>query len=224
MESSQGLTAFEFENGFLWSSPPDRLAKWIGHWEIWKRIVGVPGDVVEIGVHKGSSLIRWLTFREMCGGYLSRSVVGFDVFNAFPGSSEVADAPFVDRFVSEAGEALRKDELLAILKEKGISKNVTLVKGDVLETIPQWTERNPDKRISLLHIDVDTYEPTKVALAKLAPLVSPGGMILLDDYGKFPGETKAWDEYVSNSGNWVLRKSEFHAYMSYARRPHDREG
>lgn len=218
MGSNTTDDSFVLENQFLWTSPPDRLAKWIGHWEIWKQVTEVPGDIVEVGVHKGASLIRWLTFREISGGSLSRSIVGFDMFGPFPPSDKAEDSSFVDGFVAEAGQALSRDELLEILQNKGLGKRLHLVEGDALETIPNWTATNPDKRIALLHVDVDTYEPTKVALAEMAHLVSPGGIVLLDDYGKFPGETLAWEEFTETVEGWKLRKSPFHAYMTLAQR------
>ena len=55
--------------------------------------------------------------------------------------------------------------------------------------------RNKHGRFPFLNLDVDLYEPSKVILEYLWPLMSPGGIMLLDDYAKFPGETKAADDY-----------------------------
>ena len=53
-------------------------------------------------------------------------------------------------------------------------------------------------RISLLNLDFDTYEGTKVALENLYDLVSPGGIIVLDEYGKEGwGESDAVDEFIA---------------------------
>ena len=53
-------------------------------------------------------------------------------------------------------------------------------------------------KISLLHIDVDIYEPSKVILETMYDSVVEGGLIVLDDYGTFPGETKAVDDFFHN--------------------------
>ena len=37
----------------------------IAHWEIYKKTINVPGDIVEVGVFKGLSLLRWATFRDI---------------------------------------------------------------------------------------------------------------------------------------------------------------
>jgi hypothetical protein len=60
------------------------MSNLIYHYEIYKKIVSLPGDVVECGVFKGSSLIRFLTFREILENYNSRKIYGFDVLENFP--------------------------------------------------------------------------------------------------------------------------------------------
>lgn len=46
-----------------------------------------------------------------------------------------------------------------------------------------------------LNLDTDIYEPAVVVLKHLYPLIVPGGILILDDYGTFPGEAQAVDEY-----------------------------
>jgi hypothetical protein len=84
---------------------------------------------------------------------------------------------------------------------------VVLVKGDVEKTIPEFVEKNPGVRISLLHFDVDLYQPTLVALRALWPLVVPGGIVAFDEYGIPPweGESRAVDEFFSST-NVELRR------------------
>ena len=55
-------------------------------------------------------------------------------------------------------------------------------------------------RISLLHLDVDLYEPTLAALKAFYPLVVPGGLVVFDEYGlvEWPGESKAAEEYFGD--------------------------
>ena len=49
--------------------------------------------------------------------------------------------------------------------------------------------------IALLRLDGDWYDSTKVCLEHLYPLVSPGGIIVMDDYFAWEGCQKATDEY-----------------------------
>ena len=53
--------------------------------------------------------------------------------------------------------------------------------------------------IALLYLDFDIYEPTKVALEHLLPLVPKGGIVGLDEINckKWEGETIALKETLS---------------------------
>ena len=54
---------------------------------------------------------------------------------------------------------------------------------------------NLPESISVLRLDTDWYESTKHELECLWPKVSPGGFVLIDDYGHFTGARKAVDEF-----------------------------
>ena len=86
-----------------------------------------------------------------------------------------------------------------------MNENVDLIKGNVLETIPSYIEKNTHLKISLLHIDVDLFEPTKVCLEYLFPKLVKGGIVILDDYGAFPGANKAIDEYFNNTDTKIFQ-------------------
>ena len=64
-----------------------------------------------------------------------------------------------------------------------------------MKTLPKYLEKHPELRITLLHLDVDVYEPTKLALEQLYPRVIEGGIVVLDNYGVFYGENEAVEEY-----------------------------
>jgi hypothetical protein len=49
-----------------------------------------------------------------------------------------------------------------------------------------------------LRLDTDWYESTKIELEILYPLLEPGGILIIDDYGHFSGARKAVDEYFKN--------------------------
>jgi O-methyltransferase len=49
--------------------------------------------------------------------------------------------------------------------------------------------------IAVLRLDGDWYESTRICLEHLYPLISPGGIVILDDYYYWEGCSKATDEY-----------------------------
>jgi hypothetical protein len=187
--------AWEYENGFYLTSRVDRLGKQLDQYELYKRIVQLPGAVVELGVYKGASLARLLTFRAILEAESSRRVFGFDAFGTFP-RSEVASADdlgFIDRFEAEAGDGYARTEIATYLDDKGFG-NYELVEGDVRNTVPRVLDERPELRIALLHLDMDVYEPTNDAITMLEDRLVPGALIVIDDYGTVGGATQAIDE------------------------------
>jgi hypothetical protein len=51
--------------------------------------------------------------------------------------------------------------------------------------------------IALLRIDGDWYESTKICLEVLFPKVVSGGIVVIDDYGKWSGCREAVDEFLA---------------------------
>lgn len=193
---------WDHENAFYWFSPYSRIAKQIAHWEIYKQITKVPGNILEFGVYKSASLIRWATFREIAENPYTRQIIGFDAFGEFPISADAApaDQRFVDRFNSSGGDGLDISETESIINHKRF-ENIKLVKGDVMETLPNFLEANPHTRISLLHLDMDIYQPTLYVLQNLWERVSPGGIVVIDDYNDVEGATRAIDEFIDTLPN-----------------------
>ena len=78
---SQNFLGFEtekcwdYENGFYLTSDVTRLAKMLAHYELYKRIIGLPGHFVECGVYKSASFLRFATFREVLESPYSRKMI-----------------------------------------------------------------------------------------------------------------------------------------------------
>ncbi|MBM3299102.1 MAG: hypothetical protein FJY85_04015 [Deltaproteobacteria bacterium] len=72
-------------------------------------------------------------------------------------------------------------------------KKFELVKGDAMETIPWYFEKNPESLISLAIFDFDIYAPTKAALELVQPRLFKGSVLVFDELCDdiFPGETLA---------------------------------
>lgn len=189
-------SAFEYENNFYLTCDHQRIAKFVAQYNLFMASVPIPGDIVECGVFKGASFIRLAHFRDIAGLSDTRRLIGFDTFGAFPRSTYEPDNAMLDSFLKSAGSSsISRGQLNSVLSAKGLMKNIELVEGDVRHTIPAFLAANPQLRVSLLNLDVDLYEPSLLILEALYPLISPGGILMLDDYDKFPGETKAVNDY-----------------------------
>lgn len=206
---------FEYENGFYATADPSRFSKFITHLEFFKQTSNVRGEIVEFGIFKGNSFFRWIKFRDLLEQTNSRKVIGFDIFGDFPEAGFDQDKAKRDAFVSETngGKSITLEEINELLDKQGLNKNVDIIKGDILQTLDIYLQKNPHLKISLLHIDVDLYEPTKHILEKLFDRVTKGGIIIFDDYGAFAGTNKAVDDFFENKAE--IKKLPFSHAISY---------
>lgn len=207
--------AFDYENGFYLTSSVDRMGNILAHYELYKKIIDIPGSVIECGVFRGGTLIQFASFRELLETENSRKIIGFDVFGEFPEAQNEADQKFRESWVKETNnEFLTKEEIAKSFAYKGIG-NIELVEGDILETAKRYVTDHPELKIALLHIDTDIYEPAKEALNVFFDRVVKGGVVAFDDYGTVGGETRAVDEFFSKAKP-ELRKFRFaHEKPSY---------
>ena len=72
--------------------------------------------------------------------------------------------------------------------------------GKVEDTLPGTVP----ERISLLRLDTDWYASTYHELKHLFPLLSPGGVLILDDYGYWTGSREATDDFMAETGTEIL--------------------
>ena len=73
---------------------------------------------------------------------------------------------------------------------------IELIKGDACRTIPKYINKNKHLLVSLLWLDFDIYEPTKVALDNFLPRMPKGAILVFDELNnkQWPGETIAFLE------------------------------
>lgn len=207
------------------------LKRFLAHYELYRQVMGLPGDIVELGVYRGASLLSWANFLEIRNmGDRHKKVVGFDNFTGF-GAMDAKDGQEDESVGKQAGgfnsrefEAQLRDAISIFDEDRFIpyKPRIHLVKGDIEKTVPDYVREHPGMRISLLHFDADLYRPTQVALEHLWPLVVPGGIVAFDEYAIPPweGESKAVDEFfagkkiklqrfdwASNPGAYLVKES-----------------
>jgi hypothetical protein len=181
------------------------VMRFLAHYELFKMCVDLPGSIVELGVARGASFFSFHKFLEIfCPTDTTKKVYGFDSFEGLTdfcekdGRISEEHDKRVGGWSSAAGGAevmslndlYNKDSIIA--RERG-----QLIKGRVQDTLPTFLAETPGLRISLLHFDMDLYDPTMFALKALWDLVVSGGVVVFDEYGLPPwgGETNAFDEF-----------------------------
>jgi predicted O-methyltransferase YrrM len=173
---------------------------------------GIAGDYVECGVWRGgSSMMAALALAQAGDG--GRTMWLYDTFEGMseptaedaPNPLEAADVH--DQWArNETGDHndwcyAPLDEVRANMRSAGVGdERLKLVKGKVEDTIPGAIP----ERIALLRLDTDWYESTRHELEHLYPLLQPGGVLIIDDYGHWPGARRAVDEYLAAQGVQLL--------------------
>ena len=170
----------------------------------------VLGDFVECGVWKGGNLILLSAIQEQLG--MNRTIYGFDTFTGMVEPQDL-DLDFLGQSASEMMSNTQKIDgdhsihcfaSLDLVKKnlsENKSKNVKLIQGDVAETLLE--SKNLPEKIAILRLDTDWYESTRIELERLYPLLEPGGVLIIDDYGHFDGARKAVDEYFKAERPWM---------------------
>ena len=202
------------------------LKRFLAHYELFRMVVDKPGDIVELGVYRGTTLVQWANFLESRNiGDRTRRVIGFDNFIGFRrlDPEDGPPAPKAGKLPGGFDSAeLEKqlEELIDIFDADRFipqKPRILLIKGDIEETVPKFVAEQPGTRICLLHFDCDVYAPTLTGLRCLWPMVIQGGVVIFDEYGVEPwaGESKAVDEFFSEIGySPQLRKFDWHAAPS----------
>ena len=164
----------------------------------------VPGLVIEAGTALGGSAIVMAAAKDR-----ARPMKVYDVFGMIPPPSD-RDGPDVhQRYATiTGGEAkgvggetyygYRSDlhrEVTDSFTRLGVpaaEHHVELIEGLFEDTIEL------DEPVALAHLDGDWYESTMTCLTRIAPLLAPGGRIVLDDYYAWSGCRAAVDEYFAD--------------------------
>ncbi len=194
------------------------LARFLGLYEIFKRIVEVKGSIVECGVFQAGSLMTWVKLtRILDPSNNRRHVYGFDTFTGFPeGSSAYSGHGHFATFGGMA-EVRRAVDVFERNDSSGGLEPVTLIQGDARETIPEFVSTHPHVVVALLFLDFDLYEPTVAALRNFLPRMPRGGVIVFDeiDDARWPGESQAVFEEIGFR-NLRLQRIPFDANVGFA--------
>jgi Methyltransferase domain len=200
-----------------------QLKRFIAMHELFKLVLPVKGSVIECGVYQGFGLMAWAKLSAMLEPEnLTRRIYGFDTFEGFP----LVDAKDTNEFGTARPGDLKADcygELLELIKAYDADRflghigKVELIKGDIAQTLPAFIAQRQHLVVSLLFIDCDLYEPTRVALEHVIPRMPKGAVVAFDELDNpiWPGETAALIETIGLS-RLKLRRFEWDPYIAYA--------
>ena len=168
---------------------------------------GIQGDILECGVWRGGSVM--LVARTLIAlGVTDRRLYLFDTFEGHPRPDSEKDVDLWGNHAVVEFEKYKKseessdwgtvtiDEVRENMASTGYPvENLVFVKGMVEKTA---ADNIPDK-LALLRLDTDWYNSARDALKYFYPVLSRGGVLIVDDYGHYVGQRLAVDEYFVNA-------------------------
>lgn len=191
--------------------------------ELYKKSMNTHGVIAEFGSRWGRNLALFCALRSIFEPYNHiRKIIGFDTYSGFSevtkedgeySGVQVGGFSVSDNYENYLDEVLQVHEDMAPIKSK---KKFKLVKGDIIETLPEYLIDHPETIFSLVYIDVDLYGPTKKILELIKPHLVKGSIIGFDElcHPNWPGETKALSEEIGLN-NVALRRMSFSPTTSY---------
>jgi SAM-dependent methyltransferase len=161
-----------------------------GAYQLLRMALRYPGDCMEFGCYYGQSASFLAETMEVLKIDRNKRIFLFDTWEGMPSSNKAADGYYKKGDFSDTSlEKIQKT--LAPW-----SNRFEYVKGDIVKTLPAVKPC----QLCYARIDVDLYEPAKVALNTIYDWIIPGGIVYLDDYISVytVGERIAIDEVLEN--------------------------
>lgn len=200
------------------------ITRFLFRYELFKKIVDVPGSIFECGVLFGGGLFAFAHFSSIFEPVnAQRRVVGFDTFKGLPKvhKKDFSKSPST-KMKANAMAIDSYDELSKAIKVFDMNRavrhlpKIELVRGKVETSLPKYLTDNPHTLISLLYLDLDLYLGTKAAIENCLPRMPKGAIIAFDEFAceRWPGETAALLDSVGVQGK-DLRRFPFDSYVSY---------
>jgi len=191
--------------------------------DLYSKILGVHGVIMEFGVRWGQNLVTLNNLRGIHEPFNhSRKIIGFDTFSGFEnvdekdGNHEIIKKGAFS--VTENYENYLEDILNYHEKECPLShiKKNTLIKGDATIMLERYLSEHPETIIAFAFFDFDVYEPTKKCLELIKPYLTKGSIIGFDELNdpQFPGETVALRETLGLN-NVAIKRSKYSGIQSY---------
>jgi hypothetical protein len=193
---------------------PQQLRRILFFYEVYQKIIDLPGVVMQFGVRWGREMALLETLRTIFEPFNhSRKIIGFDTFSGYQGVSNkdggnkaIQDGNLKTsyKYELEIENILKCRENLNPLEN---IKKFQIIKGDATKSLEEYLNKNKHTVISLAHLDMNIYEPTKKCLSLLKPHLIKGSIVIIDEVNLdvFPGETIALDE-IFGLNNIKLRR------------------
>ncbi|MDB2637586.1 crotonobetainyl-CoA--carnitine CoA-transferase [Alphaproteobacteria bacterium] len=210
------------ENLGLFLSSKD-LSRILFMHHIYKKIIEVPGVVMDFGTRWGNNLSLFSSFRSIYEPFnRHRKLLGFDTFDGFPSVHDKdgkSDLMAPGNVATVTGYEKLLDDIMANKEAQNPLSHIKkfeVHKGDASKTLATYLDKNPHTIVALAYFDFDIYSPTFDCLNLLKDRLVKGSILGFDELNDAdsPGETLALME-VFGLRNVRLRRLPITSRTSY---------
>jgi len=201
---------FARRNSYHANNPPVDLWSVVDHWPLYvgtvnlarnlaiidllRSTIAIPGHIAEFGCWRGSTTLLLAKALRIFDSNGPKVVHAFD---SFQGLTEFRqeDGVASEQLGDYRGSRMMIEECASMV---GLLDYIAIHEGLIENTLPRFVQRHPEMRFSFVYCDTDLYSATKDIIAVMWGLVTPGGLMVFDQWNmeEFPGEGIAVNEFL----------------------------
>jgi hypothetical protein len=162
-------------------------------YELYKKTLGLPGHIADVGVHKGASALLFTKLLQIFEPEAFTMVHGFDWFRGMHGSAE--EPLYLPGEVREDETRVRR-----LVELQGLENVLKIHKLDLATELDDFFAKHAHLRFKLIFLDCGIYDVVTSAIRNFWPRLLPGGLMVFDQFNNelAPGETRAISELLPN--------------------------
>jgi hypothetical protein len=203
------------------------LARILAVGDIFKKIVSIPGIIIDMGTWRGQTAVLCENFRAIYEPlHFNRRIVCFDTFEGYKGFSEEDNPTQLHRdgtyAVGGASYASLLENILRLHERSNAMGHNNgkhlVIAGDCRETLPSYFSTHSNEIVSLAFFDLNCYEPTLEAFDIIYKRIVPGGIIAfwqLTRGDAVQAEGKVYADHILNSYPHEICRSSYYPGLCY---------
>lgn len=201
------------------------LARYLGVFEVYERIIDIPGVIFDVGTWRGQTAVLCENFRAILEPLnLDRRIFAFDTFTGYVGFSDRDKQTDLHREGTYRIGDSYPEYLSELIKLHEISNAMghfhgkhRVVAGDVLESIPKTFADFPNLLVSLAFLDLNSVIPTEFVIEQIWNRLVPNGILAFWQLTQpdIQGDAVAYIGSVLNSLPHSISRSRFYPGLTF---------
>jgi O-methyltransferase len=182
----------------------------------------IPGDFAEFGTWKGGCSLGMALIQRQLFGEIVKPIWMFDSFEGLP-KAEDRDGEGAINYQRDMSSPkyydncrASYDDVRALRDSLNITHNdAPIIRGWFEESLPPQIAVLQHRKLALARVDCDWYKPVRFVLDNVDPLVSPLGVVILDDYYAWDGCARATHDFLSRRSHPYRLRETGNALAAY---------